>query len=146
MLSLFVDRGVQDNTVSSKAEVSRVIQLSSSILIHSQIASALLDLIPIIDHAVSTMTSVVADTDTELIALFRSFWYLSILSGFVSPSRISESQRAALLRIAERTPCLLSGAGDDFAETELQFNAILKRSNHTLVRRLLSFIITKANR
>lgn len=82
--------------------------------------------------------------DAELVTLFRSMWYLCILSGFLSgPSRIADWQRAALMRIAEHTPCLLQGAGDDFVETDLRFNPILGRTNYTVVRqRLLKYDLT----
>ena len=115
---------------------------SPLISVSFQVASALLDLVPVIDAflATSKIASFIT-LDNEIVALFRSMWYLSVLSGFLStPSRISDWQRSALGRIAEQTPCLLHGAGDDFAETDLQFNSILRRTNHTLVCRFVSYL------
>ena len=75
----------------------------------------------------------------EIVALFRNMWYLCVLSGFLSTATaLADWQRAILVRIAVNTPGLLEGAGDDFVETGLQFNPVLRRKVNALVRVLFS--------
>ena len=117
LLSLFVDTGMANSSKGlSTPEVRnlslplRVSFLTQSVL--QQRAQALLSLIPVLD---AFFTSAKLDprrpVDVIEVALFRSMWYLCCLSGFLSPaSRIAEWQRAALVRIAVQTPCLLADA------------------------------------
>ncbi|GAA6057472.1 hypothetical protein JCM3770_000778 [Rhodotorula araucariae] len=73
-------------------------------------------------------------TSSSIGALFRTFWYTCLLSGFLSPrARLSEYQRAALLAVAKRSPPLVVGIGADLIEVEAQLQAILKEpSAHVL--------------
>lgn len=101
----------------------------------TQRAESLLELVPIIDRFLTeSKFNHRQELSNTVIGLFRNVWYLCLLSGFLStPARIAEWQRAALIRIASRTPTLLRGVGHDFVETELEYNGILKSSNHALV-------------
>lgn len=142
-LSLFVDKGVQEATprgeVSAPILHSEFSRAADAALL--QRTSSLLALLPILDTFL-----VKADLDPRrdfvpnIIALFRSMWYLCVMSGFLSPSSklVSDWQRSVLARIAKQTPGLLDGAGDDFIETELEYNSVLRRSNYTIVRFALS--------
>ncbi|KDE03986.1 hypothetical protein MVLG_05555 [Microbotryum lychnidis-dioicae p1A1 Lamole] len=100
----------------------------------SERAAGLLNLVPILDAFLTgAKFDSRQDVDGSLVSLFRSAWYLIVLSGFVStPSRIADWQRAALVRIAQRTPGLLRGIKDDFVATELDFNPILRNKEHVL--------------
>lgn len=61
-------------------------------------------------------------------------WYLCVLSGFLSsPLKVTEWQRGILIRIAKETPGLLKGVGNDFIETELNYNPLLKGKDYILV-------------
>ena len=74
-------------------------------------------------------------TSSDIVGLFRSLWYLCVLYGFLSPSSdtIAPWQRVLFVRLAKYTPGLLTDAGDDFVQTELEFNSILRRKSHYLV-------------
>lgn len=113
------------------------VNIASTLLISLvlQRTDSLLEQIPIIDtFLTSAKFDPRGDVSQPLVAFFRGTWYLCLLSGFLSaPARVAEWQRAALIRIAARTPCLLRGASNDFVETELEFNAILKSNSHALV-------------
>lgn len=100
-----------------------------------QRTDSLLELIPIVDTFLSKANfDSRADLHPSLVSLFRSMWYICLLSGFLStPSRIADWQRAALVRIASHTPGLLRGTGNDFVETELEFSTILKSPSQVLV-------------
>ncbi|KAL8284182.1 hypothetical protein RQP46_004931 [Phenoliferia psychrophenolica] len=119
LLSLFVDTGM-----AAKAKGQS----------NTERTQALLSLIPVLD---AFFTSAKLDPrrkiDVVEVALFRNMWYLCSLSGFLStPSRIADWQRAALVRIAVQTPCLVADARHDFIETEVEFSTILRRASHVL--------------
>ena len=60
-------------------------------------------------------------------ALFRTFWYTCLLSGFLSSrAPLSEYQRSAVLAVAKRSPPLVVGIGVDLVEAEAQLQALLK--------------------
>ncbi|KAM0756315.1 hypothetical protein T439DRAFT_296348 [Meredithblackwellia eburnea MCA 4105] len=119
LLTLFIDTGVsKSDSKQSKAERSQ----------------DLLSLIPVLD---TFLTSSDADfrrvAKPSEVSLFRSMWYLCCMSGFLSsPARIADWQRAALVRIASHTPCLVADARSDFVETEVEFDSILRQSNHVI--------------
>lgn len=99
-------------------------------------SDSLLELLPIIDTFLTSANFDPKRQDLQpaVMGLFRNLWYLCTLSGFMStPARIAEWQKAALVRIARRSPTLLRGVGTNFVETELDYNGILKSSSHALV-------------
>lgn len=100
----------------------------------------MLELLPVLD-AFFTASTLSQDREVpqEIVALFRNMWYLCVLSGFLSTASVlADWQRAILVRIAVNTPGLLEGAGDDFVETGLEFNPVLRRRVNVLVRPFLS--------
>lgn len=114
LLTIFVDIGMQERT--------------------SRAAPRMLKLVPILDSFLSAAKPDVSAYDSATVALFRSMWHLCVLSGFISSATsVADWKRAAFVRIATFTPCLTQGTGDNFVETELEFNAILRRSNYSLV-------------
>ncbi|KAK4703422.1 phosphatidylinositol 4-kinase A, partial [Phenoliferia sp. Uapishka_3] len=118
-LSLFVDTAIGN---------------SSRALSTTERSQGLLSLVPVLD---AFFTASKLDPrrkfEANQVALFRSFWYLCNLAGFLStPTRIAEWQRAALIRIAVQSPCLVSDARHDFVETELEYSSILRRASHVL--------------
>lgn len=141
LLSLFVDTGISDNFKGlSKAEASwkppATFNNSSDPRSLLQRSQTLLSLIPVLD---AFFTSAKLDPkrkfDATEVGLFRNMWYLCGLAGFLStPARVADWQRAALVRIAVQSPCLLADARHDFVETELEFDSILRRASHVIVR------------
>ncbi len=99
-----------------------------------QRTNALLELIPVLDAFLSSAeVNVHSQASPALVSLFRSFWYLCVLSGFTtSPSRIATWQRDALVRIAKASPGLFDQITDDFVETELEFNVVLKQAGYSI--------------
>ncbi|KAG8934422.1 phosphatidylinositol-4- kinase [Tulasnella sp. 417] len=69
------------------------------------------------------------NSQTELVQLFRNFWLLCVLFRFTSadsPS-INEWQRAALARIAAKTPPIILESSQDFVTSELEYNPVLRQ-------------------
>ncbi|KAG8958845.1 phosphatidylinositol-4- kinase, partial [Tulasnella sp. 425] len=65
----------------------------------------------------------------ELVQLFRNFWLLCVLFRFTSadsPS-INEWQKAALARIAAKTPAIILESSQDFVTSELEYNPVLRQ-------------------
>ena len=115
LLTLFVDIGMQERS--------------------SRSAPALLKLIPILDTFLATAQPDPVSFNPATVALFRSMWHLCVLSGFIPiASSVADWKREAVVRISTFTPCLIQGTGGNFIETELEFNAILRRSNYSLAR------------
>ncbi|KAM0792098.1 hypothetical protein ACM66B_004802 [Microbotryomycetes sp. NB124-2] len=118
-LSMFVAKGAHEAAGRSKTAKTE----------------SLLELIPSIDAFLTRadFDPRRQDLSSSLLTSWRNFWFLCRLAGFLStPVRIYEWQRQALQRIAVRSPALLRGAGNDFVETELQYNAILRSEMHAI--------------
>lgn len=65
----------------------------------------------------------------ELVQLFRNFWLLCVLFRFTSadsPS-INEWQKAAIARIAAKTPAIILESSQDFVTSELEYNPVLRQ-------------------
>lgn len=66
----------------------------------------------------------------ELVALFRNMWFLCVLFHFTSSDLRHESltdwQRAALSRIAIKTPPLVIEDMSDYASSALEYNSVIR--------------------
>lgn len=72
--------------------------------------------------------SVRSKHDEDIVAAFRSFWFVSVLGGIAAPStRMSRQERATLTHLATLSPPLLLHARPDFVETELEYNSLLRK-------------------
>ncbi|GAA5845618.1 hypothetical protein JCM9279_006050 [Rhodotorula babjevae] len=98
--------------------------------------STLLALVTVLDNYLEQVAfDPLSVVSSPIGALFRTFWYTCLLSGFLSPrAHISEYQRSALLGVARRSPPLVVGIGADLVEAEAQLQALLKSpsSGHAL--------------
>ncbi|KAG9016282.1 phosphatidylinositol-4- kinase [Tulasnella sp. 427] len=65
----------------------------------------------------------------ELVQLFRNFWLLCVLFRFTSADSpvINEWQKAALARIAAKTPPIILETSQDFVTSELEYNPVLRQ-------------------
>ncbi|GAA5914470.1 hypothetical protein JCM8208_004460 [Rhodotorula glutinis] len=90
--------------------------------------STLLALVTVLDNYLDQVAfDPLSVVSSPIGALFRTFWYTCLLSGFLSPrAPISEYQRSALLGVAKRSPPLVVGIGADLVEAEAQLQALLK--------------------
>lgn len=62
---------------------------------------------------------------SELIALFRNMWFLTVVLGI--PTSLDEWHHAALARVALKTPALILESAQDYVESDLEYNSILRR-------------------
>lgn len=71
----------------------------------------------------------------EMIQLLRNFWFICVLFQFTSKdmSAINEWQRAALTRIATKTPPIVLEASQDFVTSEVEYNPVLRQDYMQLV-------------
>ncbi|GAA5933147.1 1-phosphatidylinositol 4-kinase STT4 [Sporobolomyces koalae] len=127
VLTLFVHRGTTDSEAGQKFTPERR-------------SAALAGLLPVIASylrlAHFSPTSIHSST---LSALFRSFWYICLLSGLFS-RRQTRRTRTSLTSIAQRAPPLVlssvghgslgngTGSGDVWVEIEAQINGALKNN------------------
>lgn len=73
--------------------------------------------------------------DENTVAAFRNFWFVCVLGGIAAPStRMSRQERATLTHLACLSPPLLEHARNDFVETELEYNSLLRKPFYTAVR------------
>jgi phosphatidylinositol 4-kinase len=63
----------------------------------------------------------------ELVALFRNMWFLIVVLGISRTLKPSSPVRAALDRIALKTPALVLESAPDYVESDLEYNSILKK-------------------
>ncbi|GAA6004788.1 hypothetical protein JCM10207_001014 [Rhodosporidiobolus poonsookiae] len=107
-------------------------------------ASTLLALVPILSTYLRvTSFSPSTPLSSSLAALFRSFWYTCLLSGFLTPSparsagpamwgRLSEWQQDALREVAARSPPLVAGVGEEMVEMLAVLEGVLKNGEHPM--------------
>lgn len=71
----------------------------------------------------------------ELVQLFRNFWFICVLFHFTANdmSGINEWQKAALARIATKTPSMLLESAQDFITSELEYNPVLRQDYMQMV-------------
>ncbi|GAA5911601.1 1-phosphatidylinositol 4-kinase STT4 [Sporobolomyces salmoneus] len=135
LLTLFVHRGTTDLESGHRLSAERRIGALKALL--PILASYLIqsDFSPLEEPAKkSSTTTTTTTTTTTLGALFRSFWYISLLSSLFSSKQDKETRRS-LEEIAKRSPTLVSGSGsgsgsgnggDVWVEIEAQINGLLK--------------------
>lgn len=66
----------------------------------------------------------------ELVGLFRNFWFLAVvfgISGQAGKQRMSEHEAQALEMIAEKTPALVIESANDYVESDLEYNSVLRK-------------------
>ncbi|GAA6062176.1 hypothetical protein JCM10212_005131 [Sporobolomyces blumeae] len=125
VLTLFVHRGTTTSEGGQKLSTERR-------------TAALAGLLPVLANYLQSSRFHPSSTHTStLAALFRSFWYICLLSSLFSRREASRTKQA-LLAIAERAPPLVlsgrstgkgsSGNGDVWVEIESQVVAALKTS------------------
>ncbi|BGP37895.1 Phosphatidylinositol 4-kinase stt4 [Rhodotorula kratochvilovae] len=114
LLTLFASKGASSDRANSEERTSTLLALVT--VLEGYLTQVSFDPLSV--------------TSSSIGALFRTFWYTCLLSGFLSPrARLSEYQRAALLAVAKRSPPLVVGIGADLIEAEAQLQAILKEPN-----------------
>ncbi|GAA5911077.1 hypothetical protein JCM6882_006870 [Rhodosporidiobolus microsporus] len=104
-----------------------------------QRSSTLLALVPVLSTYL-TATSFAPSTtiSSSLSALFRSFWYTTVLNGFLTPgrgsgwSRLSEWQQDALRSVALRSPPLIAGVGEEMVELTAALEGVLKGAEYPM--------------
>ncbi|GAA5850869.1 hypothetical protein JCM3766R1_005907 [Sporobolomyces carnicolor] len=122
VLTLFVHRGTTDVE-------------GGHTLGHERRTAALTSLLPVIASYLdrSNSTAMTSTTSTTLSALFRSFWYISLLSSLFASTTSRPGRSENLGTIARRCPPLVfgpnrTGGGDVWVEIEAQINGALKNS------------------
>lgn len=128
LLSLFIDKGSQIQTSSSltgsreseKDMSSRVSDMTS------QLAALLLP----IDAVLANHNCAVQENPSiELVANFRNMWFLCTLLGLTSANSpyMNETAKAALIRIAAKTPVLVLEQEKDYVSSALEYNSVFRR-------------------
>ncbi|GAA5895284.1 hypothetical protein JCM5296_002030 [Sporobolomyces johnsonii] len=123
VLTLFVHRGTASSTGTEGISQERR-------------SAALLGLLPVLSSYLRDSNfSSTRTVSSSLSALFRSFWYICLLSGFLSPSPSHSSGKRELLReIAKMAPPLVAGGagagsgGEEWVEIEAQVLGALRNS------------------
>lgn len=70
------------------------------------------------------------DASPELVGLFRNFWFLCVvfgISGQIGKKKLSEHAIQALGVIAEKTPALVLESANDYVDSDLEYNSILRK-------------------
>ncbi|KAI8342828.1 hypothetical protein BC941DRAFT_509709 [Chlamydoabsidia padenii] len=70
----------------------------------------------------------------SVVSLYRNFWILCVLFGFVGENIRIEQWHEALLVIAHKSPILILDSAKVHLEMDLEYNSILRGGNHALTR------------
>lgn len=130
LLNLFNDKGAQIQTHSVQGSTKQVGKESSARVseLTSQLAALLLPIDAVLAH--SNCDLLEDDTHLEMVSNFRDMWFLCTLLGFTSPtcSFMTDSSRAALSRIAAKTPALVLEGEKDYVSSTLEYNSVFRRA------------------
>lgn len=76
------------------------------------------------------------DSSSDLVTLFRNFWFICVLFRFTSDDHpaMNEWQRAALARIASKTPPIVLERAADYVTSDLEYNPVLRQEYMQMVR------------
>ncbi|KAJ9109753.1 hypothetical protein QFC19_001983 [Naganishia cerealis] len=136
MFSLFIDKGVSVQAAWSQSQSSKIhekvpVNMATETL--SELAALLLPIDAVIANPACTPS---LDPSPDLVGAFRDMWFLCVVYGFTrnSSSYINESGRAALRRIASKTPALILEKDKDYVNSGLEYNPVFRRDyTHTVL-------------
>ncbi|KAG8904073.1 phosphatidylinositol-4- kinase [Tulasnella sp. 403] len=121
LMTLFAERGiaVQTGAASSK-------ERSPPLMDIEELGGLVLPIDALLSHKDFQPH---VNTVPEVVALFRNFWFICVLFQFTAGdmSVMNDWQRAALARIATKTPPIVHEASQDFVTSELEYNPVLRQ-------------------
>lgn len=132
LLQLFVEKGLQIQTSSASNQLA--------VTEEAELKSDLQSLLPVISATLSHPDiNPQLDPRVETVSLFRNMWFLATMFGMASASKPraatpfsssspeSSHLGATLGMIALKTPTLVPETAQNYVESELKFNSVLKR-------------------
>ncbi|KAG8969691.1 phosphatidylinositol-4- kinase [Tulasnella sp. 419] len=125
LLTLFADKGI---AVQTRTATSKEREPSHELL--DELSALVLP----IDALISQKDFKPHDNPSpELVALFRNMWFICVLFRFTdiddpkSSALLNEWQRAALTRIATKTPPIVLEKAHDYVTSDLEYNPVLRQ-------------------
>ncbi|GAA6029504.1 hypothetical protein JCM8097_003711 [Rhodosporidiobolus ruineniae] len=115
---------------------SKAASLRGEKVSREQRTSTLLALVPVLSTYLRlTSFSPSSRLPSSLSALFRTFWYTCLLSGFLSRpgwGKLSEWQQDALRSVALRSPPLVAGVSGEMVDMMAALEGVLKGGEHVM--------------
>ncbi|KAJ9125427.1 hypothetical protein QFC22_000388 [Naganishia vaughanmartiniae] len=136
MFSLFIDKGASVQTAWSQSHSSKTHEKASanaSTDTLSELAALLLPIDAVLANPACTPS---LDPTPDIVGAFRDMWFLCVVYGFTKTSStyVNESGRAALRRIASKTPALILEKDKDYVNSGLEYNPVFRRDYaHTVL-------------
>ncbi|KAG9010494.1 phosphatidylinositol-4- kinase [Tulasnella sp. JGI-2019a] len=121
LLSLFSDKGV---AVQTRATASRDQTPAPELL--DELGALVLPIDALISQSDFKLST---NTSSELVTLFRNFWFICVLFRFTTDDHpaMNDWQRAALTRIASKTPAIVQESAADYVTSDLEYNPVLRQ-------------------
>lgn len=144
ILQLFAEKGMQMQGVAASGRIASAEE--------TELKADLEGLLPVLSTTLSHPDFNPQLTPTiEMVSLFRSFWFLAVIFGISTPQQ-KPTRRAASVTLADalgiisiKTPTLVPEQANNYLESDLKYNSVLKRdySSSTLddQRKVLSALI-----
>ncbi|KAJ9109086.1 hypothetical protein QFC21_000414 [Naganishia friedmannii] len=136
MFSLFIDKGASVQSAWSQAQSSKThekVPVNAATQTLSELAALLLPIDAVLANPACTPS---LDPSPDVVGAFRDMWFLCVVYGFTrdNSSYVNESGRAALRRIASKTPALILEKDKDYVNSGLEYNPVFRRDyTHTVL-------------
>ncbi|KAG8880085.1 phosphatidylinositol-4- kinase [Tulasnella sp. 332] len=121
LLNLFSDKGV---AIQTRATTSREQNPAPELL--DELGALVLPIDALISQPGFKVPS---NCSAELVTLFRNFWFICVLFRFTTDDHpaMNDWQRAALTRIASKTPPIVQESAADYVTSDLEYNPVLRQ-------------------
>lgn len=120
LLNLFIENGNTIQRSMTKNKKEHEYPLASKLGMLLPVISALLEHEDFNPHHLPT---------EETVSLFRNVWFHCILFGFVTESMWIREWHPAMLLIAKKTPVLVIESANNYLESDLEHNSVLRASS-----------------
>ncbi|KAG8878350.1 phosphatidylinositol-4- kinase [Tulasnella sp. 331] len=138
LLNLFSDKGV---AIQTRATASREQNPAPELL--DELGALVLPIDALISQPGFKVPS---NCSAELVTLFRNFWFICVLFRFTTDDHpaMNDWQRAALTRIASKTPPIVQESAADYVTSDLEYNPVLRQDYmHMVMRGFVAGLSTK---
>lgn len=129
MFSLFIDKGLNVQSAWSQTAGHRSSGKAPGNMATDTLAELAALLLPIDAVMANPACNPGLDPSPDVVGAFRDMWFLCVVYGFTRPNNtyINDTGRAALRRIASKTPALILERDKDYVNSGLEYNPVFRR-------------------
>lgn len=129
MLALFIDKGLNVQSAWSQTSGHKSSGKPHGNMTTDTLAELAALLLPIDAVMVNAGCDPCLNPTPDMVGAFRDMWFLCVVYGFTRPNNtyMNEVGRAALRRIALKTPALILERDKDYVNSGLEYNPVFRR-------------------